>query len=575
MKLMGSVVGEKAPVARHLPPVARSRGVSGLLALTLRSMCRILPRAWVVALLLIGCNALFGQFSDTSYVFCEGCPFPKFIEWDDQPGSDLLIVGNDSLFVSVNDGTGSFLPPFAFTAIPPGSKVVLAEDIDDDEDLDFAIQRADTCWVLRREGGLFEEVLLDTGMTGDLEDTVVFQRRGIFSSYFDEDELKDLQFKEMSETSFTWYRNNGTGGYEKQIIPLWGSSNYGDLVAFDWDGDGDNDLIAPGINMSPKINGTWGHPWVTVANDQFDTSGMVVVDMDQDGDVDLLGGASIFLRSAGGSLEQICCMTSSGTNFRWVGDLNCIPGNEVFNWNPTAGNVNLIVSVPNGSTINNDPPDLQFTSPFLGPSSILYMHFALADVDGDDKIDAIYKAILAFNVPTDRVFVALNTTGEVEVTLDIPFTTLPTDTVVELSGGSPPGGMYIGDGVYGNILYTDLAGEGPVEITYIYEDEFGCGGRAVDVIDIAIGMNEDDLSIETLLVYPNPSVGRITLVERVASEQLVRIFDPLGKEVLASLVLHPLETRVIDLTMLAPGQYVMEHHVRATGGVSRSLLLLQ
>jgi hypothetical protein len=75
---------------------------------------------------------------------------------------------------------------------------------------------------------------------------------------------------------------------------------------------------------------------------------------------------------------------------------------------------------------------------------------------------------------------------------------------VTLTGGTPVGGTYSGDGVVGNTFDPSLAGAGSHEITYTYSDSNGCSNQSslVLFVNVCLGMSEKESG---LLVYPNPA----------------------------------------------------------------------
>ncbi|OFY50701.1 MAG: hypothetical protein A2W85_01475, partial [Bacteroidetes bacterium GWF2_41_31] len=74
---------------------------------------------------------------------------------------------------------------------------------------------------------------------------------------------------------------------------------------------------------------------------------------------------------------------------------------------------------------------------------------------------------------------------------------------VTLTGATPTGGTYTGDGVVGNTFDPALAGAGSHEITYTYSNSFGCTNQSslFLFVDVCLGVSEKESG---LLVYPNP-----------------------------------------------------------------------
>jgi len=121
--------------------------------------------------------------------------------------------------------------------------------------------------------------------------------------------------------------------------------------------------------------------------------------------------------------------------------------------------------------------------------------------------------------------------------------TLADDTVClttpafQLSGGTPAGGSYSGDGVSNNWFYPQSAGTGSHTITYSYTDPHGCQASAQDVIyvDACTGISEffNGLQVE---IYPNPNNGffNIKLASTEEKNIMIRIVNKLGEVVYAA-----------------------------------------
>ncbi len=112
----------------------------------------------------------------------------------------------------------------------------------------------------------------------------------------------------------------------------------------------------------------------------------------------------------------------------------------------------------------------------------------------------------------------------------------PSDTIVagslliNLTGGTPTGGNYSGDGVVNNAFYPDSAGPGVHTLTYSITEGNGCTDTATkNYVVIVAGINNlaADKSIK---LYPDP-VKDMLFVEAQQSlfNFTISIFDPTGK----------------------------------------------
>jgi hypothetical protein len=150
------------------------------------------------------------------------------------------------------------------------------------------------------------------------------------------------------------------------------------------------------------------------------------------------------------------------------------------------------------------------------------------------------------------------------------FLVMPYDTLcavsapVTLSGGSPAGGSYSGPGVNGNIFDPSVAGAGLATITYIYTDTAtGCNNTATHSIFIDVCSGIDPIAAEdaSLLLFPNPTMGNVTLVLSDATDKtLVELYNNLGELIGAWMMKS--DRLDIDMSVFPVGVY----HVMVTNG---------
>ncbi|MEE4178343.1 MAG: choice-of-anchor J domain-containing protein [Bacteroides sp.] len=130
-----------------------------------------------------------------------------------------------------------------------------------------------------------------------------------------------------------------------------------------------------------------------------------------------------------------------------------------------------------------------------------------------------------------------------------------------LTGGDPPGGVYSGPGVEGDLFLPQTAGVGTHTLTYSYTTPEGCSASATKeiLVDACTGLTEHQVQ-EGILVYPNPVSSTLTLKVIDSKLALTRflMIDLSGKEVV-SIELSPSETlRVIDVSHLPQGIYFFQ-----------------
>lgn len=86
----------------------------------------------------------------------------------------------------------------------------------------------------------------------------------------------------------------------------------------------------------------------------------------------------------------------------------------------------------------------------------------------------------------------------------------------ELTGGTPAGGEYSGNGVANGWFDPSIAGMGPHTITYTYTDLNQCTSSATDVITVTEFIGIDEKMLNTAIqVFPNPGNGNFALLTNV------------------------------------------------------------
>jgi len=155
--------------------------------------------------------------------------------------------------------------------------------------------------------------------------------------------------------------------------------------------------------------------------------------------------------------------------------------------------------------------------------------------------------------------------AQVDVTINI----LPSVTYVEtttllcdynsaitLSGESPTGGTFSGNGVSGMTFDPSVATIGTHSVTYTYTDGNNCSASATSDIEVDACLGIDIITAQGFVIYPNPSNGLFTiqLTEGNATEFSVK--DVTGKIVYASSLTD--SGTQVDLSVLNAGQYFVE-----------------
>ena len=136
---------------------------------------------------------------------------------------------------------------------------------------------------------------------------------------------------------------------------------------------------------------------------------------------------------------------------------------------------------------------------------------------------------------------------------------------IMLTGGSPAGGTYSGNGVSGSMFSPSVAGIGITTITYSYTDMNGCSNTAADAITVqnCLGLEKNTLSAN---IYPNPSTGTffVTTDESFA----FAVTDYTGKVILNGAAVSG-QQNTIDLGAFAPGVYMVVSNGKAVARLIR------
>jgi hypothetical protein len=495
---------------------------------------------------------------------------PWFIDQDMDGKVDALIINDDQVLLRTNTGDTVFTDPSVFAAIPTGGRVLLIDRIDPLDGIDMIVHtEEDSTLMLISDIGQQNTVrILDTTFSADYTSVFGFANRGrpaVKVGRFDADALPDIFMSTFGGTG-KWYRNMGDGGYALGTV----ATNYG----FPWDHEGDGDLdlfqgpvvgnaLSVSVTYSSVTDTVLGSPTVPLGFSSLTgyTGQMEVADIDGNGEDDLVIAGAIILRMPGPTNELLCCAEEvDGFRFRQALDLDCDPDLEVLDANSQAGYVVFSIQDFTGTGVIVHP---------FADSTMSTADITVADIDADGRTDLVYQE------PGDTVVhIRWNRAHAPSVALDLQNDVFELGAVVALNEGVPPGGLYLGPGIFGDSLYTALAGEGPLTITYVYQDPFtGCTDSASAVVDIVIGMNEQVAG--RLTAAPNPAglEVRITSPMAVSGELIVR--DPSGKTciTLPHVRLGMDRSLSIPVGHLAPGLYHVSLVPEAGPAISAGIMI--
>jgi PKD-like domain/Secretion system C-terminal sorting domain len=127
--------------------------------------------------------------------------------------------------------------------------------------------------------------------------------------------------------------------------------------------------------------------------------------------------------------------------------------------------------------------------------------------------------------------------------------------VINLSAGSPAGGIYGGFNV-GNTFDPQNTGIGYWPVWYTYTDSnTGCAATDTSWIIVDVCNEIAELDEAVISVYPNPFQEQITIVNASGGTQQIRLYSSDGK--LVNAVINQDNQYVLDTKALTPGLYLL------------------
>ncbi|MCA9002833.1 MAG: VCBS repeat-containing protein, partial [Planctomycetes bacterium] len=303
----------------------------------------------------------------------------------DGDGDLDLLAGNQGAAggnrIWLNNGSGVFSQGSSVLATQ--TRRVALGDLDGDGDLDAFIGVNGQSEVALNDGaGNFTGANQYLG-NGDVRGLALFDQDGdgdldaLIGKYFDRDEV--------------WI-NEGDGTFLRRVPQNIGNSTTGDVVAADFDGDGDTDYFAPGAEPNDdslwmnSLSGVFGSVALvqgpSVDLDNGSTFASTAGDLNRDGAPDLL-----LVRAAG---VQVLLGVGDGTfsTAATVPGSSATPGQLVLLDANRDGNLDMIQAAPGGTTnlFLGDGGGAMTLSP--GAFGALQAdRLAVGDVDGDGDLD--------------------------------------------------------------------------------------------------------------------------------------------------------------------------------------------
>lgn len=137
--------------------------------------------------------------------------------------------------------------------------------------------------------------------------------------------------------------------------------------------------------------------------------------------------------------------------------------------------------------------------------------------------------------------------------------------------GIPPGGIFSGTGISGNVFSPSVAGIGSHTILYSYSDSNACTNKASDETRVNLCTALDKVANDFFQIYPNPGTGVFSF--KTSKEEVVLIITDLTGKTVFTTLLSGNDSQnggTIDLRHLASGHY----QVKAISGDNIVILIL-
>jgi hypothetical protein len=143
------------------------------------------------------------------------------------------------------------------------------------------------------------------------------------------------------------------------------------------------------------------------------------------------------------------------------------------------------------------------------------------------------------------------------------------DGSLNLSGGTPAGGEYTGNGVTGSVFTPTAAGT--ETITYTYTDLNECSGTASQTIEVNDCAGLDESALAAITVSPNPA-SDVIVITTEAEDVSYSVVSEEGKMVVAPTAIQG-SVEIISVAHLADGMYFI--HFTAPAGESVQKLIIK
>tara|TARA_R110002072_G_scaffold14307_1_gene59571 strand:- start:5688 stop:7100 length:1413 start_codon:yes stop_codon:yes gene_type:complete len=237
---------------------------------------------------------------DNSPTFSDGARFVTSFDLDEDGDMDVLATAStaDVYLWFENDGTGLFTPHIIdSSALANEAYAIDAADFNNDGTMDIVggANAGDALAVFNNDGNENFTLLTNLSANANLTDGV----RVVKAADLNEDGFMDIVVAAFSGDTFSWFEGDGQGSFTPH--PIDSSVNADGATGIqiaDFDNDGDLDIAAASNSANQFL---W---YENDGDENFTTNiidntspftvgprGVAIVDLEQDGDMDILGAA--------------------------------------------------------------------------------------------------------------------------------------------------------------------------------------------------------------------------------------------------------------------------------------------
>ncbi|MCA6362703.1 MAG: T9SS type A sorting domain-containing protein [Bacteroidetes bacterium] len=258
-----------------------------------------------------------------------------------------------------------------------------------------------------------------------------------------------------------------------------------------------------------------------------------------------------------GDTTQSITLNNSGSYWVTVTNANnCIAVSNIVTVNSSTSITSNIVSNGPLSFCQGDSVTLTAT----GGSSYLWSNNSTATALNITQPGSYYVVATNGTCIDTSAAVTVTVNPQPVATLTLPVDSFCVDQTIgiQLSGGSPVGGLWSGPGVNGSLFTPSVAGTGLHNIVYTYTNNYACSDSASQSIFVDACITVAELFLADFDIYPNPAQHFILIrLGENNTAQTIALYDMAGRLILSEAVNNRTQVQ-LSLIGLESGVYIIE-----------------